>query len=209
MMKPVAGRITTAFDEIRPLHIVEALKDQNISQTQRAALEAKLHKHGAIDIAPKKEDIRKPMIPIVAAENAAAFAWCAFRPARDLLWPKMPVINDIGMAFCNYFYDVYGGIIVMMAGGRTHIIAHSWQDQLFDKGIFKHLHTFEEKAVKPFPIHAVYSDLVEVKEGDVMAYVGNQGLSTGKHVHWEIHPGRSYVKWGKRIDPEKWLKGDF
>ena len=38
---------------------------------------------------------------------------------------------------------------------------------------------------------------VEVKQGDVIGYVGSTGLSTGPHLHYEM------VKNGAKIDPLK------
>ncbi|GAA4904368.1 M23 family metallopeptidase [Streptomyces coeruleoprunus] len=41
----------------------------------------------------------------------------------------------------------------------------------------------------------------EVKAGDVIAYSGNSGNSTGPHLHFEVRPGG-----GAAIDPEQWLR---
>ncbi len=40
-----------------------------------------------------------------------------------------------------------------------------------------------------------------VKAGDVIAYSGNSGNSTGPHLHFEVRPGGATA-----IDPEAWLR---
>ena len=48
--------------------------------------------------------------------------------------------------------------------------------------------------------HLAVGDLVH--EGDVIAYSGNTGASTGPHLHWELRRSR---KWGDTVDPVPFL----
>jgi len=183
-MKPAAGPITTDFFEMRPLSKPEDQRD---------------HIHGAIDIAAPIST------PILAPESGTVIYWAAFRNAPDLVWATVPEIHQRPFPFCNYFYDTFGAIIVLRAvhGIRTHIIAHSWMNQLFNKCSTLN-RVYEEPAINRFPMHAVYSGLHTVRIGDIIGYVGNAGYSTGAHVHWEIHHGEKWNPHSARINPEQW-----
>jgi len=53
--------------------------------------------------------------------------------------------------------------------------------------------------------HMRYYDVEEgqiVHAGDQIATVGNEGYSTGPHLHWQIHRGGMS---GTPLDPEEWL----
>ena len=184
-MKPVIGRITTTFAEPRPLSKPPELRN---------------HCHGAIDIAAPVGT------PIHCPETGTVWAWCAFRDKFDTLWPEMPEPNDYANPWCNYFYDTFGTILLVHSqdGKRTHIIAHSFCNQIFNKGIFKRTEYIEEKGDTRFPLHALYTPQQQFPEGALVGYVGNAGYSTGAHCHWEIHHGVQWNIWENRINPERW-----
>ena len=183
-MIPVSGRVTTDFFEPRPLSKPVAERD---------------HIHGAIDIgAPIGADIRAP-------EGGTLIAWCAYRPEPGMYWPEMPVLHgDYQMSFCNYFYDTYGGVLVLYTGERTHVITHLYANQIFNKSDFRRVKSYEEPRDTRFPLHAFYTDILVVHEGAIIGQVGNAGYSSGPHIHWEIHKGRTWTRWEDRIDPEEW-----
>ena len=76
---------------------------------------------------------------------------------------------------------------VSPSGGNTLIIKHA--DDLYT--VYYHLQK---------PSHRGLPELV--KAGDLIAYSGNTGASTGPHLHWEVRKSR---KWGDTTDPEPFL----
>jgi murein DD-endopeptidase MepM/ murein hydrolase activator NlpD len=61
-------------------------------------------------------------------------------------------------------------------------------------------------------LHTVYYHLqkpshlakgAQVKRGDLIAYSGNTGASTGPHLHWEV---RKSARWGDTVDPVPYLQ---
>lgn len=184
-MKPVQGNISTDFFEMRPLSKPPEKRD---------------HNHGAIDIAAPVAT------PIRAPEDGTAFAWCAYRTTPGTYWPDMPTVNGLLHHWCNYFYDTFGGVIVLQSKDfqRTHIITHSYGNQLFNKGLYRGANYVEQKDDCRFPIHGVYTEIKTVGHGETIGYVGNAGYSTGPHIHWEIHRGMRWNRWENRINPERW-----
>lgn len=185
MKKIVEGRITAGFNQKRPLS---------------KPIEKRNHVHGAIDIGAKIGT------PIYAPEDGQVFAWQGIRSTKGKGFPTLPVIHGRKFHFCNYFYDIYGTIIVLTSeqNERTHIIAHSYGNQIFNK-VFRDVQKryYEEKKDTRFPLLAWYTEKLHVKEGDIIGYVGNSGYSTGPHVHWEIHHGEIWNNYSLRINPEE------
>jgi len=182
MTRPIEGKLTSGFNEPRPLS------------------DPGKHIHGAIDI---RGDIRTI---IKAPESGKAFCYVGIRPKPDMVWPRTFTVHGKVFPYNNYFYDMYGGIIVLQVFDdtglniiRTHVMAHSYGNQIFNKSIFKDFEKYwiEQAENNRFPIHGTYTGVIVVAEGDPIGFVGNAGYSTGSHLHWEIHNG---YKWNKHED---------
>ena len=184
MTKPVHGKLTSSFYDPRPL--------SNPGK----------HIHGAVDIAaPIGEKIFAP-------EDGLLVSYMGIRNKDGQYWPigEYPQSGRRDFPFSNYFYDMYGGLLVLQGySGRTHLFAHCYGNQLWNISpvmqiIDKPYH--EEKEDKRFPLVAWISKQAPVKNGQHIGYVGNAGFSTGPHVHYEIHPSYAWHKHADRINPE-------
>jgi murein DD-endopeptidase MepM/ murein hydrolase activator NlpD len=153
-----------------------------------------LHPHGAIDIAT---DIGSK---IIAPEKGALFLYWSQRIGDGIYWPDD---GSNPFPWRNYFYDMFGGVIVLKGeSGRSHLFAHIYINQLYNKK--NHSWTaIEESADKRFPLTAMLAGGIIVEEGELIGWTGDAGFSTGPHCHYEIHKGFSWERWESREDPEK------
>ena len=128
------------------------------------------------------------------------------------IWPIRTGIGHISMYFGqneNPFtgqYYIHKGIdistfrqgdpIVATADGQVVALGFD-QDGFGNNVIIRHKHGFYTRYAHmlSFRVHAGQ----RVQQGDVIGYIGNTGLSTGPHVHYEIHIGSDVV------DPYKYL----
>ncbi|GHT99505.1 peptidase M23 [Spirochaetia bacterium] len=129
------------------------------------------------------------------------------------IWPIKGGIGHISMYFGqneNPFtgqYYIHKGIdlstyrqgdpIVATADGQ--VVTMAYDDGGFGYYIIiKHKHGFYTRYAHMQPNSRVKIGQ-RVQQGDVIGYVGNTGLSTGPHVHYEVHIGSDVV------DPYKYL----
>jgi hypothetical protein len=186
------GRVTAGFDQMRPLSLPE---------------EQRTHVHGAVDIAAAAGT------SIFAPEQGMLHYWIAYRPDvtrsideigfvfRDSNQQRFP----FDMSGHNYFYDIYGGAICVLGkSGITHVLCHSWGNQLYNDGRNLRWRYAESKREERFPITVWYTTNgfgQHVREGDSIGKVGNAGFSTGPHVHYEMHKGRHWNAHNMRPRP--------
>jgi hypothetical protein len=190
-------RLTADFNEPRPL-----------------TSNPKTHIHGSWDLGASTGT------PIIAPENGYVFYFYATRENNTK--PMIPVDLPFNIKNHPYFYDVYGAITVLMSEKYTHVLAHSYMNQLFNrnplanqkKGFMSLFQDsspkwkyIEQSADARFPTMLFHTGdkPISVTAGECIAYVGNAGFSTGAHLHWEIHNGRTWNDYKDRVDPAKFF----
>ena len=162
--------------------------------------------HGALDVVDPEPDGGDIVAPI----SGDAMGWIAHRPASTMFWPELPYCHGRRCSFANYFYDMFGGVIILTGwDGHTHIITHSYGRQLtHPASIFFNWAWVEEHKDARWPIFGLYSAVVPVEKGEIIGRVGSAGFSTGKHVHWEVHRTTVWQPHVERIDPEQHLEAE-
>lgn len=185
MTLPVKGRVSAGFDQPRPL-------------TQ----DRKTHIHGAWDIAARIGT------PIYAPESGTLTYFVFIRPSSDrrniaVLANKANCPFEFGDHY--YWADIYGSVILVQSNNHTHVMTHSYQNQLQNRGLGATVAWgyVEEDDDHRFPTRGLHTfgSPIKVDEGAQVGYVGNSGFSTGPHVHWEIHRRHTWNPWGTRINP--------
>lgn len=185
MTNPVpSGRITAGFDQPRPLSVPPDQRD---------------HKHGAIDLAAPVGT------SIIAPEDGALFYFCAIRSGSARSFSEIDLSGvPFDFAGHGYFYDVYGALSILLGrSGMTHIMAHSYLNQLFNDAPVRVPWEYKESPVdERWPVCSFYSlSARAVREGTKIAEVGNAGYSTGAHCHYEVHHGSVWERHADRVRP--------
>jgi murein DD-endopeptidase MepM/ murein hydrolase activator NlpD len=128
------------------------------------------------------------------------------------IWPIKGGIGHISMFFgqnANPFtgqYYIHKGIdistyrqgdpIVATADGQVVTVEYE-QDGFGNNVIIRHKHGFYTRYGHMLSFRVKAGQ--RVQQGEVIGYIGNTGLSTGPHVHYEVHIGSDVV------DPYKYL----
>ncbi|MPY58411.1 M23 family metallopeptidase [Streptomyces spongiae] len=148
------------------------LKAQQEAEKKRAAAEA-----------ARKERLRPKFALPVAQKGLSAYYgqsginWMSVHTGIDFpVSYGTPVMAATDGTVRTQWNSAYGNMVIVTAKDGTE----TW---------YCHLSTYK------VPSGAT------VKAGDMIAYSGNSGNSTGPHLHFEVHPGG-----GSAIDPLPWLR---
>jgi murein DD-endopeptidase MepM/ murein hydrolase activator NlpD len=105
-------------------------------------------------------------------------------------WGQMHWGIDLAAPLGTPIYSAADGVVLRAGPASGFGNAVYIQDADGNVHIYGHMRYYDVRA----------GDVVHA--GDQIAKVGNQGQSTGPHLHYEIHRGGMD---GRRIDPEDWL----
>jgi len=171
-----------------------------------AALDYGLGADSQLDLTTEVDDAAARS-SITAAEAQARLGELAASRAARAPTTVLPAQGRLTTCFCMRWGQMHWGIdlaaplgtpiyaatdgVVLRAGPATGFgNAVYIQDADGNVHIYGHM--------RYYSVHA--GDVVSA--GDQIAKVGNQGQSTGPHLHYEIHRGGMQ---GRRIDPQIWL----
>lgn len=123
----------------------------------------------------------KTVIPLSDYRLTTRFAmrWGVMHPGWDMAAPLGTPI-----------YSATDGVVIRAGRASGFGYAVYIQDPDGNVQIYGHMRYYDVRAGQV------------VRAGDQIARVGNEGFSTGPHVHWEIRRGDID---GRAIDPEDWL----
>ena len=106
-------------------------------------------------------------------------------------WGQMHYGLDMAAPLGTPIYSAVDGVVIRAGSASGFGNAVYIQDADGDVHIYGHMRYYEVEA----------GDIVHA--GDEIAQVGNEGFSTGPHLHYEIHRGG---RDGSPSDPEVWLE---
>ena len=105
-------------------------------------------------------------------------------------WGQMHPGWDMAAPLGTPIYSATDGVVIEAGRAAGFGNAVYIQDAEGNVHIYGHMRYYDVKAGQT------------VRAGDQIAKVGNEGFSTGPHVHWQIHRGGME---GRPIDPARWL----
>ncbi|WP_063787073.1 M23 family metallopeptidase [Streptomyces sp. NBRC 110028] len=185
--QPVKASVANSEMDTRLAGVDDGVNDfrERASRTQeRIDLKARqaAEKKRKAEEAARKEAMRpKFALPVTQHGLSAGFGqaginWMSLHTGIDFpVSQGTPVMAATDGTVRTQWNDAYGNMVILTAPDGTE----TW---------YCHLSSTKIRSGT-------------VKAGDVMAYSGNSGNSTGPHLHFEVHPGG-----GAAVDPQPWLR---
>ncbi|MEU0838324.1 M23 family metallopeptidase [Streptomyces sp. NPDC005962] len=186
-VQPVKASVANSEMDTRLAGVDDGVNDfrERASRTQeRIDLKARqaAEKERKAKEAARKEALRpKFVLPVKQHGLSAGFGqaginWMSLHTGIDFpVSQGTPVMAATDGTVRTQWNDAYGNMVILTAPDGTE----TW---------YCHLSSTKIRSGT-------------VKAGDVMAYSGNSGNSTGPHLHFEVHPGG-----GAAVDPQPWLR---
>ena len=126
---------------------------------------------------------REPKTVIPLADYRLTTCFC-------MRWGQMHNGWDMAAPLGTPIYAAADGVVLSAGRETGYGNAVSIQDEDGNVHVYGHMRYYDVKAGQI------------VRAGDQIAKVGNEGFSTGPHVHWQIHRGGTG---GRPLDPKTWL----
>ena len=192
----VAGALLAAFPSLigSPVDVTASASDYGLGGADMSV------SAGFIDV-----DARRSISEAEAQQRLSELA--ASRAAREpkfvvpledyrlttkfgMRWGQMHPGWDMAAPLGTPIYSATDGVVIRAGRASGFGYAVYIQDADGNIHIYGHMRYYDVEAGQT------------VRAGERIARVGNEGFSTGPHVHWQIHRGGMN---GRPIDPAKWL----
>jgi murein DD-endopeptidase MepM/ murein hydrolase activator NlpD len=192
----VAGAVLAAFPSLigTPVDVTASASDYGLGEASDVSFS------GGIDTADVRRSISEAEAQARLGELAASRAARAPKtvlPTQGRLttcfcqrWGQMHYGLDLAAPLGTPIFAAADGVVLRAGRVSGYGNAVYIQDADGNVHIYGHMRYYDVRA----------GDLVHA--GDQIAKVGNEGFSTGPHLHYEIHRGGMD---GRPLDPENWL----
>ncbi|WP_246625819.1 M23 family metallopeptidase [Modestobacter italicus] len=204
------AQVAQAADAEEPISVAEELGLVQAEQPALTGEEATDRLQDMVATRAQREDAQVAAAQVqadadrVAAEAAAAAAAEAARPKAVLpvqgarltsgfgyRWGTLHAGIDFAAPLGTPEYAAMDGVVVRAGAASGFGLAVYVQHENGDVTVYGHMQEI------------LVEEGQTVKAGDTIALLGNQGQSTGPHLHFEVHVGGID---GERIDPLPWLR---
>ena len=138
---------------------------------------------------------------IYAPEGGQLFYQWIEQPANGSRECNIIGLNQKWWPFSRYFERIFGGVIVLKSENYIHAFCHIDKETILD---FLKIFKIKEprRMSNGFTIYGNIHSPSWIAEGSTIGVVGNSGMSTGPHTHYELHNHTGWTPHIKRPNPE-------